>query len=109
MYNEKEEVEDKGKEWSFYVAGVKFHDAYKCIDRMKVGDKLQMIAEPENKFDPNAIRLEFEDIMIGYVKGKISAEVSAATMYGRLDCSIIELNLEAKPWESIKVKITEVV
>ena len=101
------------KEWNFFIAGVQHHDYYKCLDEMKVGDFLKMTAEPTNRYDPNAIRLEFpskknqEDIMVGYVKGNISAEVTALTITSRLSCQITELNKDAKPWEMIKVCVKE--
>ena len=98
--------------FEFYVAGVRHHEIYKCLDEMKVGHYLLMEPEPLNKYDANAIRLEYADvksgynIMIGYVPGKISAEVTNILKPG-VYCEITELNKEAKPWKQVKVVIKE--
>jgi len=99
-----------GKKYEFYVAGVQHHDIYKVTDKMKEGDFLSMVLEPSNRYDPNAVRLEFLDIMIGYVPMKISAEVSALIMTdeGLWCCKIIELKWDEKSWKQVKVSVEEV-
>jgi len=101
---------DEKKSFEFYIAGVQHHDSYKCQDAMAVDDFLSMVLEPTNKFDPNAVRLEFRDIMIGYVPARISAEVSALVTdpENLWACKLIELNKDNKPWERFKVLIEEV-
>ena len=97
--------------FEFYVAGVRHHDSYKCLDKMEVGQHLVMEPEPLNKYDANAVRLEFPipsdtSVMIGYVPGYISAEVTNLLKPG-VYCEITELNKEAKPWKQVKVVIKE--
>jgi len=96
----------------FYIAGVKFHEAKECIDKLTVGTELNMIPDPDNKYDSNAIRLIFtggiESYMLGYVPAKISGQVSAFLETGNFPiCLVTELNPEKKPWEWIKVVIKE--
>lgn len=93
----------------FFIAGVQHHQMHKVLDDLAVGTYLQLVAEPTNKFDPNAVRIEFEDVMCGYVPKKFSSEVSAAFEIGTtLVCEIVELDKKAKPWEQCKVEIREV-
>ena len=98
----------------FYVAGVQYHKLKTCINEVEVGTVLAMRPEPTNKFDSNAIRLEFpsvkqeEDIMVGYVPATISAEVSAKLEICPLKCEVIELNREEESWKQCKVAIKEV-
>ena len=101
---------EESKKFEFYIAGVQHHDSYKCQDAMAVDDFLNMVLEPTNKFDPNAVRLEFRDTMIGYVPARISAEVSALVTdpENLWACKLIELNKDNKPWERFKVLIEEV-
>ena len=81
----------------------------KVIEDLKEDDELDLICEPDNKFDPNAIRIEFEDTMLGYVPKKFSAEVSAALEVGHdLECKITKLTPSAKPWEQCEVTITQI-
>jgi hypothetical protein len=95
---------------SFYIAGVQHHQMYKVLKDMKIGERLSIIPDPENKYDPNAIRLEYLGIiMVGFVPKKFSSEVNAKLAVGKtLECVIVELNPTKKPWEQCKVEIMEV-
>ena len=104
--------------FEFYVAGVQHHKLKECIEEIKEGDALILVAEPSNQYDPNAVRVEFSslnqdrDIMLGYVpaaKGDYSSKVSAALMIMNLKCTVLEINPEAKSWERLKVAIEEIV
>lgn len=44
---------------TFYVAGVSFRPA-DIIDALGENEKIRLVAEPENKFDANAIKIECE-------------------------------------------------
>lgn len=101
---------EESKKYEFYIAGVQHHDIYKVMDRMKEEDFLSVVLEPSNKYDPNAVRLEFFDTMIGYVPAKISADVSALIMSdeGLWSCKIIELKWDEKSWKQVKVVVEEV-
>lgn len=103
------ETETESKKIEFFIAGVQHHDSYKVLHNIKVDDFLQMVLEPTNKYDPNAVRLYFNDTMIGFVPARLSAEVSALvtspdTLYS---CKIIEFNKDSKPWDQFKVCIEE--
>ena len=108
------EQEERKPLYEFYVAGVQHHQLHTCIKEVEVGDCLMLVLEPTNRFDPNAIRIEYysvdrnECIMLGYVpkaKGDFSSKVSAAMMIHPLRCEVLELNPEAKTWEQLKVAI----
>ena len=100
--------------YEFFVAGVQHHKLKTCINEINVGDKLSLIIEPTNKYDPNAVRIEYESlernesIMIGYVPAKLSPSVSALFITSILECEVLELNKDNKPWQQIKVGIREV-
>uniref|UniRef100_A0A6M3IIY0 Putative HIRAN domain containing protein n=2 Tax=viral metagenome TaxID=1070528 RepID=A0A6M3IIY0_9ZZZZ len=108
----------KTKEYSFYVAGVQFHQAKTVLNELSEGMELSLIGEPDNKFDPNAIKIlydkymdgyedEPELTMLGYVPKKFSAEVSAFMELNEyVVCELIKLTPSAKPWEQLKVKIS---
>ena len=116
---EKDTTLDKKNEFykvshTFFIAGVQHHQMHKVLKNMEVNDRLQLVLEPTNKYDPNAVRIERvrvdgEDVMCGYVPKKFSSEVTAAFEVGIvLEYVIIELNKTAKPWEQCKVEIREV-
>ena len=98
----------------FYIAGVQFHESAKVQDNFKVGDELVIRPEPNNKYDPNAVALIYnndgqeDDVMIGYVPAKFSGEASAILLTtDNVKCVLTEVNLAAKTWERFKVKIVE--
>ena len=96
------------EELKFYVAGVQFHELDSIIDDLEEGDTLELTPEPTNKFDSNAVRLEWEGTMIGYVPKKHSSAVSAMLeISDGIVCEIILLSPSKKPWERIKVLITD--
>lgn len=98
--------------YEFFIAGVQHHQMHKVLADMSVDDILQLVPEPSNKYDPNAVRIEYQtlrdSIMCGYVPRKFSSDVSADIAIGRrLACIVSELNKTAKPWEQCKVIIRE--
>lgn len=91
----------------FFIAGVQHHDLHKVIKNLSVGDLLDLVPEPTNKYDPNAVRIEYDGTMCGYVPKKFSSEVSAMFEYGDPICIIKTLDPSAKPWEWCEVTITD--
>lgn len=97
----------------FFIAGVQFHKFNLVIDDIVEGDNLVITPEPTNKFDPNAVRIEYLNkdytgTMLGFVPKKLSSEVAAALEVGKeLECVLVKLNKSAKPWERAKVEIRE--
>ena len=54
-------------ERKFFIAGVKFRgiEAINELKQRQVGDMLEMEKEPENKYDPNAVKLISNGTMVG--------------------------------------------
>ena len=106
--------EDTTPLYNFYVRGVQFHQLKTVIDKIKVGDVLMLVLEPTNRFDPNAIRIEFDnvdegnEVMLGYVPKEQAAEVGADLIVSHLQCTVTEVNKDEKPWKQLRVKIEEV-
>ena len=91
----------------FYVAGVKFHELHKVIKEVKEGELLVLIPEPDNKYDPNAIRIVRNGLMLGYVPAKLAASVQASMEVGTVTCIVTEIEPSAKPWQQLKVGLKE--
>lgn len=49
------------------VAGFRYHEGKEVWDEMRVGDSLALVREPDNPYDPKAIRVEWKGHLIGYV------------------------------------------
>jgi hypothetical protein len=102
----------KKKEYKFYVAGVQHHGIKEVINELSDGFELQLELEPTNQYDPNAIKILFDSIennsrvMLGYVPGKMSADITDFYVKAILPtCDIVTFNPDAKPWQQLLVKI----
>ena len=96
----------------FFIAGVQFHEMKNVKNKIQKDDELILTAEPSNKYDPNAVRIEFDEgegpVMLGYVPKKFSSEISAMIEVGKeLECIVVTMNPAAKQWEMCEVVIKE--
>jgi len=96
----------------FYIAGVKFHQYKDVLNDVSEGNVLQLIPEPTNKYDPNAVQIHFDNgdksAFIGFVPKKFSSEISALLEVGiDLECKLTKFTKDAKPWEIFEVEIKE--
>jgi hypothetical protein len=49
------------------LAGFRFHEAAQVWPQLKAGDALELSREPDNPHDANAIRVEWQGRVLGYV------------------------------------------
>jgi hypothetical protein len=58
------------------LAGFVYYDGKTVWDRMKAGDPLTLVREPANPHDSNAIRLEWQGHMLGYIPRRDNADLA---------------------------------
>lgn len=106
------------KAYEFYIAGVQFHKAKEVINNLNMNGLIELIPEPTNEYDSNAIAIKYHQspfesdnptgTMLGYVPRRLSAEITAFIEINGLNnvcCDFIEINKDKKPWEQLKVRI----
>jgi len=49
------------------LAGFTYWDGPFVFNELKVGTPLRLVYEPDNKFDPNAVAIYYNDSKIGYI------------------------------------------
>ena len=49
------------------LAGFRYHEAAAVWQELAVGDQLDLVREPANQYDPNAVRVEWRGRKLGYV------------------------------------------
>ena len=100
--------------YEFYIAGIQHRkEVYEeFADQIEVETQLTLDPEPENPYDPNAVRILFGPVIsnnhIGYVpmKNEMSVRVSSClTCCDYVDCIVIEHNVYKAMWKRIKVRI----
>lgn len=88
------------------LAGSQFHGLQQLRAQMQVGDTLDLIREPHNRHDGNAIRVEWRNHKLGYVPRAENRAVAAALDAGeRLSARISRLREEADPWKRLEFEI----
>lgn len=58
------------------LAGFRHYDGAAFWSELKAGDRLQLVREPENPYDANAVRVEWRGLMLGYVPRRDNAAVA---------------------------------
>jgi len=87
---------------AFKVAGVRFHN-YKDAN-LTVGDALTAEPEPENPYDPNAIKVLKDGIMIGHVP-RTDTEIIHKALPDKPNFTVSYLDLAGK-YPVIVVQVT---
>ena len=103
---------------SFYVAGVKFRKGWKeNIARLEEGQTLNLVPDPSNRFDPDAIIIsgsekgETDIMILGFVPAKTGEAKEVAALLRRgieLKATLLELSADFEPWKALLVEIEEV-
>jgi len=93
---------------TFYIAGVQFRTGLKEVGAdLKAGMELDLVPEPENEYDPNAVAIHHEGTHLGYVPKKFSSDVSAILEIDELVCTITKVDMSLKPWEQCEVTVKQ--
>jgi hypothetical protein len=58
------------------LAGFRHYEAPATWRSMAVGERLQLVREPDNPYDANAVRVEWRGVMLGYVPRRDNAAVA---------------------------------
>lgn len=106
--------DDKEVEREFYITGIRYHSACQGSDcgalpGVKVGDILLLEEEPENAYDPMAIRvLTQERDVLGYVPRYYNKAILARLHDGMgYSCKITEVNANMRNCsECLKARLT---
>lgn len=106
--------DDKEVEREFYITGIRYHSACQGSDcgalpGVKVGDILLLEEEPENAYDPMAIRvLTQENEILGYVPRYYNKAILARLHDGMgYSCKITEVNANMRNCsECLKARLT---
>jgi hypothetical protein len=91
------------------LAGFQHHDGPELWPYLTVGDSLQLVREPANPFDPNAIRIYWNGRRLGYVPRAENAATARLLDQGfRLEARIGRLVKHDNPWRRVAVEVWRV-
>jgi hypothetical protein len=88
------------------LAGFRYHAAAEVWDAMRVGDRLEVVREGENRFDANAISLAWRGRKIGYVPRRANAALAWGLDRGEhLSARISRLTNHPNPARRIEFEV----
>lgn len=88
------------------LAGSQYYAAGELWQEMRVGDALALIREADNRYDPQAIRVEWRGVKLGYVPRAENRSVAQAMDEGqRVSARIARLNEHPNPWKRVEIEI----
>jgi hypothetical protein len=88
------------------LAGFQYHQGREVWDDLKVGDALELVREPNNPYDPNAVRVEWQGRMLGYVPRRENRAVAGMLDRGtKLGAKIVRLKKVRRPWERVLFEV----
>lgn len=88
------------------LAGFQYHQGKSLWLEMKIGDRLDLIREPENKYDTRAVRVERRGKKLGYVPRRENADIARLMDSGsKLEARITRLTESRDPWQRLRFEI----
>ncbi len=88
------------------VAGFQFHEGKRVWDKLKIGDALSLMREPENAHDARAVRVEWNGHMLGYVPRAENEAIARQLDSGnKLEARIVRLTRHRDPWKRIEFEV----
>jgi hypothetical protein len=88
------------------LAGSQYYAAAEVWPRIKVGDRLTLVRETDNRHDRQAVRVEWQGRQLGYVPRAENRAVARALDGGeRLEARVSQLRDDPNPWRRIEFEV----
>ena len=88
------------------LAGFQFYRGKILWGEMKVGDPLTLTREPDNPYDPNAVRVDWRGEKLGYVPRADNADLARHMDRGtKVEARISRLTEDRSPWKRIRFDV----
>ena len=88
------------------LAGFRYYEGKKLWSEMKVGDPLQLVREPDNSYDPNAVRVEWQGHKLGYVPRADNEALARFMDRGsKAEARITRLKKSRNPWQRMEFEV----
>ncbi|NCS65218.1 MAG: HIRAN protein [Hydrogenophilales bacterium CG03_land_8_20_14_0_80_62_28] len=88
------------------LAGFQYHAGRALFPLMQVGDRLQLIREPDNPYDAQAVRVEWRGAMIGYAPRADNVDLARLMDHGaQVEGRIVNLQKGRNPWRRVLFEV----
>ncbi len=93
---------------TFDVAGFQFWDGATVVGSIQAGDELELVPEPDNPHDPEAVALRWRGTKLGYVPASQNHLVALLAHFGHgdvLECRVIKADPKLDPWDQVTAAV----
>jgi hypothetical protein len=88
------------------LAGFRYYEGKRLWSEMKVGDTLQLVREPGNAYDANAVRVEWQGHKLGYVPCADNEALARFMDRGsKAEARITRLKKSRNPWQRMEFEV----
>jgi hypothetical protein len=88
------------------LAGFQYHAGKALFPLMQVGDRLQLVREPDNPYDAKAVRVEWRGVMIGYAPRAENVDLARLMDRGtKVEGRIVSLQKAKNPWKRVLFEV----
>lgn len=88
------------------LAGSQFYAVAEVWPQIRLGDRLTLIREPENRHDRKAVRVEWRGRQLGYVPRAENRAVARALDDGeKLEARVSRLREDPDPWRRVEFEV----
>ena len=88
------------------LAGFRYYEGKRLWSELKVGDILQLVREPGNPHDPNAVRVEWRGHKLGYVPRADNEALARFMDRGsKAEARITRLKKNRNPWLRMEFEV----
>ena len=91
---------------SFHIAGFGFWRGCEAFEQLKIGTRLELIREEDNKFDPYAVAIYYGDFKLGFIPREDNHDISKFLDMGwnnLFEVRITRLTPDAHPESQVEV------
>jgi hypothetical protein len=90
------------------VAGLEFHDGLSCLGALRCGDPVELVRERGNRFDRNAVRIDWRGSTLGYLPRRTNRDVAARLDAGsELAGRIVRIKSHGASWRRVFIEILD--
>ena len=88
------------------LAGFQYYEGRDLWNMMRAGDPLQLLREPQNPHDTNAVRVLWRNEMLGYIPRRENSDVARQMDRGApVKARIVRLKEARNPWQRIEFEV----
>ena len=93
---------------NYHIAGFTYYDGVEVFEHLKIGKELLLKAEPENRYDPEAVAIYYQDYKLGFVPSSENGVISKFLKLGYTDLFEVKISQivpEAHPEKQVRVVV----